>query len=94
MREDHYWEVDGLAELYSVCEVTFRIQQWPEDDPNESSSEEDTDSDPDSNSNDSVADDKGDVANDDVVMSIDDFYIFIVIYLIHFYFYMSYHFTF
>ena len=38
--EDHFWAVDGLAELYSVREFTIRIQRWPEDDPNEESSSE------------------------------------------------------
>ena len=55
--EDHYWEVDGLAEYYSVQEFTFRIHRHPDDDPNEeSSSESDTASDSDSD-NDPVADD-------------------------------------
>ena len=54
--DDHYWEVDGLAEHYSVWEFTFRIRRPPEDDPNEeSSSEEDTDSD-----NDLMAGDESD----------------------------------
>ena len=35
--EDHYWAVDGLAELYSVREFTIRIRWRPEDDPNEES---------------------------------------------------------
>ena len=48
--EDHFWEVDGLAEYYSVREFTFRIRQHPDDDPNkESSSELDTTSDSDDN---------------------------------------------
>ena len=52
--EDHYWEVDGLAEYYSVQEFTFLIRRHP---PNEeSSSESDTASDSDSD-NDPVADD-------------------------------------
>ena len=55
--EDHYWEVDGLAEYYSVREFTFRICRHPDDDPNEeSSSESDTASDSDSD-NDPVVDD-------------------------------------
>ena len=65
--EDHYWAVDGLAELYSVREFTIRIWRQPEDDPNEeSSSEEDTPSDSDSDLDDYVAD-------DDVCASLDDF---------------------
>ena len=44
--ENHYWEVDGLAEYYSVQEFTFCIRRHPNDDPNEeSSSESDTASD-------------------------------------------------
>ena len=55
--EDHYWEVDGLTEYYSVQEFTFRIRRHPDDDPNEeSSSKSDTASDSDSD-NDPVADD-------------------------------------
>ena len=65
--EDHYWAVDGLAELYSVREFTICIRRRPEDDPNEeSSSEEDTASDSDSDLDDYVAD-------DDVCASLDDF---------------------
>ena len=57
--EDHYWEVDGLAEYYSVREFTFRIRWHPDDDPNEeSSSESDTASD--SDSDDPMTDDEGD----------------------------------
>ena len=55
--EDHYWEVHGLAEYYSVQEFTFRIRRHPDDDPNEeSSSESDTTSDSDSD-DDPVTDD-------------------------------------
>ena len=55
--EDHFWAVDGLAELYSVREFTIHIRRQPEDDPNEeSSSESDATSDSDSDS-DPVADD-------------------------------------
>ena len=44
--EDHYWEVDRLAEHYSVREFTFSIRSRPNDDPNEeSSSKSDTASD-------------------------------------------------
>ena len=32
--EDHYWEIDGLAEHYSVWEFTFHIWRRLEDDPN------------------------------------------------------------
>ena len=53
--EDHYWAVDGLAELYSICEFTIHIWRQPEDDPNEeSSSESDTTSDSDSDSKSSL----------------------------------------
>ena len=64
--EDHFWAVDGLAELYSVRELTIRIRRRPEDDPNEeSSSESDAASDSDSD---------GDlVADDDVDICLDDF---------------------
>ena len=41
--EDHYWDIDGLAEHYSVHKFTFRIRQRPEDDPNEESSSDDSD---------------------------------------------------
>ena len=63
--EDHFWAVDGLAELYSVCEFTICIRWRPEDDPNEeSSSESDATSDSDG---DPVAD------NVDMGMCLDDF---------------------
>ena len=66
--EDHYWEVDGLAEYYSVREFTFRIRRHPDDDPNEeSSSESDTASDSDS--------DDDPVADDDVCVCDDDMYV-------------------
>ena len=47
--ENHYWDVDGLAEWYTVREFTIR------DDPDDDSDEESM-SDPDSDSNDPVAD--------------------------------------
>ena len=47
--EDHYWVVDGLAELCSVHKFTIYIRWWPEDDPNEESSSE-SDANSDSNS--------------------------------------------
>ena len=47
--ENHYWDVDGLAEWHSVREFTIRVQ--PDDD-----SDEEFTSDPDSDSIDPVAD--------------------------------------
>ena len=48
--ENHYWDVDGLAEWYTVREFTIHVG-GPDDD-----SDEDSHSDPDSDSNDPVAD--------------------------------------
>jgi hypothetical protein len=54
--ENHYWEVDGLTERYSIQEFTFRISRKPDDDESSSSDGSDT-SGPDSDSNDLMASD-------------------------------------
>jgi ornithine carbamoyltransferase len=41
--EDHYWEVNGLAERYSIREFTIHVR--PDDDSSEESSSSDVDGD-------------------------------------------------